>query len=254
MKTERIGDIPILWKAPSKITNNLKLVIWLPGFTEAKEDTQVYLSELVDAGYVALSFDPLDHGERRCPDNGEELTPESGRFRVPETGLLYRHFWSIEAETAEEIPLVIDWAIADLGVSERVGIGGKSMGGDIAVVAAALDRRIKAVAACIATPDWLKPGSIYELSAPNPKIQDQYERFNPLTNLDRYAHCPAITFQCGGADTMVPPDGAKRFVDSLGGIYSDQPEKISYCLHQDIEHELTDAMWHNSLAWLKRFL
>ena len=253
MQTTIVSDIPILWEAPGK-TAERKLVIWLPGFTDGKESTRDYLTQLAAVGFYALSLDPVDHGIRSYQADEEELDPTSGRFRDPATGRIYRHFWSIEAETAAEVPTVIDWAIAELGVSSTVGMGGKSMGGDIAVVAAGIDRRIAAVAACIATPDWLKPGSIYKLSAPNAEIQTQYECHNPLTNLDRYQHCPAISFQCAEGDSIVPPDGAVRFAKMLNATYQDCADRLEVVLHDGIEHELTDTMWQNSLHWFTHFL
>ena len=253
MKTDKIGAIPILWSLPKHNAETPHLVIWLPGFTETKECTREYLSQLAANGFVALSFDPVDHGERSYEADDEELTPESGRFRNPETGHIYRHFWSIEAETAEEVLMVIDWAVDNLGVSEAVGVGGKSMGGDIAIVAAALDKRIKAVAACISTPEWLKPGSIYELNAPNAAIQAQYDRLNPMTNLNKYAHCPAISFQCGQVDEIVPPNCAQTFVDALSKTYHDKPDRIAYTVHDGIGHELIDAMWQNAVDWLTHY-
>jgi hypothetical protein len=209
---------------------------------------------LAGAGFVALSFDPVDHGERSVRADEQELDPASGRFRDPATGHIYRHFWSIEAETAQELSVVIDWAIAELGILSEVGVGGKSMGGDVAVVAAGLDERIVAVAACIATADWLKPGSIYRLSAPNAKIQAQYERNNPLTNLDHYRHCPALSFQCVTADPIVPPDGAARFVKALAPLYQGCLDRLELVLHEGVEHELTDPMWRNVQEWFLRFM
>jgi uncharacterized protein len=247
-----VSGIPVLWEEPPQ-ENKQRLVIWLPGLTDSKEGMHHYLKELASAGYVVVSFDPVDHGERsrfdEIPNNAND-----GSFRAEIDGKTYRHFWSILAETTEETSVIIDWAIAELGVTAPVGVGGKSMGGDIAVAAAGHDQRILVVAACIATPDWLKPGSIYQLSAPNDKIQAQYERYNPLTNLSHYQHQPAIFFQCGAEDTMVPPDGATRFVEKLRSLYQDSPERLEVVLEKGVGHDLTETMWSNSLAWFKPFL
>lgn len=253
MQTGRVAGIPVLWKEPGASTAQ-KMVIWLPGFTDAKESTSANLSDLAAAGFVALSFDPVDHGERSHRTKRVIVDPTNGRFRSETDGKLYRHYWSIVAETAEEVSLIIDWAVDKLGVAPAVGIGGKSMGGDIAVTAAGLEPRIVAVAACIATADWRKPGSIYQLSAPNPIIQAQYERYNPLTNLARYQHCPAISFQCRADDPIVPADGAVRFVQALTPTYATCPEQLDVVLEEGDVHQLTLTMWQNSLQWFRRFL
>jgi uncharacterized protein len=252
MPQTTVSGIPVLWEEPTE-EGQRRLVIWLPGLTDSKESMHGYLKELASAGYVALSFDPVDHGERSRFDE-IPVDANDGSFRAEIDGKTYRHFWSILAETVEETSRVIDWAIAELGVASTVSVGGKSMGGDIAVAAAGHDRRITVVVACIATPDWLKPGSIYKLSAPNDKVQQQYERYNPLTNLSHYQHRPAITFQCAAEDTMVPPDGAARFVEKLRSLYENTPEKLELVLEKGAGHELTETMWRNALAWFRRFL
>lgn len=111
-----------------------------------------------------------------------------------------------------------------------------------------------AVAACIATADWLKPGSIYQLSAPNPIVQAQYERYKPLTNLARYQHCPAISFQCVTEDPIEPFDGAVRFIQALTPAYATCPEKLAVVLDAGSVHQETPTMWQNSLQWFKRHL
>jgi cephalosporin-C deacetylase-like acetyl esterase len=54
---------------------------------------------------------------------------------------------------------VIDWALEQYGVSAEVGMYGISMGGDISVAAAGLDKRIVLAVPAIATTDWLRPGT-----------------------------------------------------------------------------------------------
>jgi len=213
-----------------------------------------YLRELAAAGYVAVSFDPVDHGERSRISDQDLIDSSDGSFRIPETGHVYRHFWSIVAETAEEVPAIIDWAVAELGVAPTVGMGGISMGGNITVAAAALDRRIGVVATAIAEADWLRPGSTIPVSVPNAYIQSHYDRYNPLTNLAHYRHCPAMLFSCGAEDTMIPPGGAQRFVRALAATYAACPEKLELVLEDGVEHVFTKTMWRRSLGWFERFL
>jgi dienelactone hydrolase len=253
MPTSRIGDIPVLWEEPDA-SGSRRLVIWLPGFTSRKEDVHRYLRELAEAGYVALSLDPVDHGERSRTAAGEEFPPDSGAFRDPATGRAYRHYWSIMAETVEEVPAVIDWASAELGAEPRVGIGGISMGGTIAIVAAGLDERIATVAAGIAEGDWHRIGAMYPLSAPNAYVQSCYDRSNPLSNSARYLRRPAISFQLGAEDRMIPPSSAQRFVEALAPIYAASPERLEVVVEEGVGHEFTEGMWRRSLEWLRRFL
>ena len=246
MHAGRAGDIPLVWVAPEE-TAERTLVIWLPGFSGTKEMMQPYLSDLAAAGFVGLSFDPREHGERRIE------TQEALVKRV--RGNIRRHFWPILAHTAEEVPQVLDWAVRHLGVAEAAGMGGISAGGDTSVAATAIDPRIAAVVAAIATADWLRPGSFEPPGAPDATAQACYERCNPLTNLASYRHTPAISFQNGARDQQVPPDGSQRFVAALREeLYAHCPERLDVTLHDGVAHEFNDAGWANALAWFRRHL
>jgi dienelactone hydrolase len=253
MPTITVAGIPVLWEEPAQ-TERRKLVVWLPGFTSDKDGVREYLRDLAAAGYVAVSFDPVDHGERSRRSDQELVDSSDGSFRIPESGQVYRHFWSIVAETAAETPAIIDWAVAELGVAPVVGMGGISMGGNITLAAAALDRRIGVVAAGIAEADWLRPGSTIPISAPNAYVQAHYDRYNPLTNLARYQHCPAMLLSCGAVDPLIPPGGAQRFVRALAATYADCPEKLELVLEDGVGHIFTETMWRRSLSWFERFL
>jgi len=239
-----IAGIPLLWAAPTVPSN--KLVIWLPGFSGSKEGVQENLLDLAQAGFWGLSFDPVQHGERLIASLDELRTRVRGNIR--------RYFWPILAQTAEETSTVIDWAQHEFGVS-RVGMGGISMGGDIAVAAAGADARIGAVAACIATADWLRPGSFEPPGEPDGVAQSAYDRRNPLTHVADYHTCPAITFQCGAQDQQVPPDGAQRFVDLLRStLYTEQPDRLAVFLQPDTAHKFTSLMWTNACNWFRKYM
>jgi len=240
-----VEGIPILVIAP-KETKARPLVIWLTGFSGQKESVEAHLREFAKQGFLALSFDPHQHGERRIESREELVKRVRGNIR--------RHFWPILARTAEETPKVIDWAIKTLGVRPEVGMGGISMGGDIAVAAAGVDRRISVVSACIATPDWLRPGSFEPPGEPDTAAQADYDRRNPLTHLQLYAHRPAIAFQSGAADKQVPPDGGTRFVTALKPLYAEVAERLVVNLEPDVPHRFTPRMLDNSIQWFAKHL
>lgn len=240
-----VAELPLIWVEPTTVAPR-KLVIWLTGFSGHKEALQENLFDLARHGFVGLSFDPFQHGERRIEPNEQLRTRVRGNIR--------RYFWPILAQTAEETPIIIDWAIKELGVASQVGMGGISMGGDISVAAAGLEHRITTVAAAVATPDWLRPGSFEPQGAPDALAQACYERCNPLTHLVNYAHTPAITFQCGAEDQQVPPDGAQRFAAALQATYAQCPERLEVYLQPATVHKFTPEMWQNSLSWFARYL
>lgn len=241
----KVDDIPILVVTPEE-TKGRTLIIWLTGFSGSKESVEAHLKEFAKRGFVGLSFDPYQHGERRIEPNQELSTRVRGNIR--------RYFWPILAKTAEETPKVIDWAIKTLKVRKEVGMGGISMGGDISVAAASVDKRIKAVSACVATPDWMRPGSFEPPGEPDAAAQADYDRRNPLTHTDAYAHRPAIAFQSGADDKQVPPDGGTRFVAALKPLYGKQVDRLAVNLQPNTPHSFTPLMLENSIAWFQKYL
>ena len=76
-----------------------------------------------------------------------------------------------------------------------------------------------------------------------------------LADLAAYRHTPAISFQNGGEDRQVPPDGSQRFVAALRRqVYARCPERLDVTLHDGVAHEFTDAGWANALVWFRRHL
>lgn len=236
-----VHHIPVVWLEPEVAGSSRHLVIWLPGFGGTKEAVEPQLRDLAAAGFIALSFDPWQHGERLAATQDELVQRILGNIRS--------HFWPILAQTALETARVIDWAIEELDVDGKVGIGGISMGGDIAVAAAGVDNRIVAVAPCIATADWMRPGSFEPPGSPDTYARRLYELLNPLTNTQNYAHAPAINFQSGADDRQVPPDGGQRFVEALKILHPCHTDKFDVTLHPNTSHHFSDGMWRNCLAW-----
>src|SRR5512136_348256 len=142
-----IDHIPALWIEPAQTAR--RLALWLPWFTGDKETTRPYLTQLARSGFVAVSFDPWEHGERARETTAALEARVFGHYR--------RHMWPILAHTTEDVLRVIDWAVQRFGASD-VCAGGISMGGNVAVAAAGLDQRIRRVAALCATPDWQLAG------------------------------------------------------------------------------------------------
>jgi hypothetical protein len=248
LQRDRVGNVPVAWLEPKGYRGSRTLVIWIPGFSGSKEDMEPYLTDLTSVGFLALSFDPHQHGERMVDPSREVF---GNRVR----GNLRRYFWPILAETAKDASTVVDWAVKHLGVREVAGMGGISAGGDASVVASRINRDIAVIATGLATADWLRPGSFEPPGKADAKAQDYYDQYNPLTNLESYRHTPAINFQVGAIDEQCPPDGARRFVEALrNDIYKDCPERLEVESHQGITHEFTDEEWQNCLDWFLKYL
>lgn len=248
-----IDHIPVIWFEPEVQSQKRRLILFIPPFSGTKEGMIPYLQDLAKAGFVALSLDPWQHGERGTESRQEIAERVFGNFR--------RYMWPILGQTTLDVLRVIDWAIVTLDVEPHISIAGLSMGGDIAVAAAGLDSRIERVLAIIATPDWLRPGmqdlfrpgTLLPPGTPDAYAHYFYDHLNPLTHLAAFAHGPAISFICGEQDTHVPPDGALRFQEALRAVSPPAAERVQVSLLAGRGHtgfRDTQPWWQDGLAWL----
>lgn len=247
-----VGHIPVRWVQPAPRRPRAPLALWLPHLTGTKEDYLPVLQQLAEAGFVAVSLDPWQHGERGT-ESGEQIAGRVfGDFR--------RQMWPILGQTTLDCLRALDWAMAEFDTGPEVVAGGVSMGGDIAVALAGIDQRVTRVAAIVATPDWTRPGMRDLMDPARLLPQGQadayaqwfYDRLDPLTHLDAYAHGPAITFECGADDTHVPPDGALRFRDALREAHPRLAERVRVNLHPGIGHidgAQSPRLIQNCLTW-----
>src|SRR5215204_3918657 len=190
--TNRVGDasralvdhIPVVWVEPTPRQPEAPLSLWLHPLSRTKEDAVPFLQELAGAGFIAVSLDAWQHGQRGTESGDRILERVFGGFR--------RHMWPILGQTTLDALRVIDWAIAELGAGPEVVAGGVSMGGDVAVVLAGVDEQ---VAAIVSTPDWTRPG-MRDLADPSSVLPQGkadayarwfYERLDPLAHVEAYA-------------------------------------------------------------------
>lgn len=229
-ETRRLGAAPALIARPSSARLPLPTVLWFHGFTVDKETHRTELATLAEAGFLAVGIDAAGHGERRLADFEE-------RFSGPkeETD---REIFALVAETAAEVPEILDLLCgAGLTDEARIGVAGISMGGMITYGAMALDPRIRAAVALLATPEWPHPASPHR----------QVDRFFPAALL-------SIT---GERDENVPPAAARAFHAELEGRYRQHPERLRYLEIEGSPHMMTAEGWERSIretiAWLSRF-
>lgn len=251
--TARVAGIPVFYLEPSAAVagGGRRLAIWLPGFSGTKESQLPQLQDLAADGFVAMSFDMAQHGERLVDADAEALVT-----RVRSN--LRTYFWEILDQSAREFTTLIDWAVAELGVEPVVAVGGNSAGGDTALAAAGLDPRIAAVATCVATPDWKRPGSWEPPGAPDAHSQMCYDRACPIVNIEPFlTRKPAVSFHCGADDDQVPSEAAVRFREALLPAYiaSGARNRVQVQLHDGLGHggEVLAAAWPAVRRFLSLF-
>lgn len=225
-----------------------RLVAWLPGGIGGMNAASRELEALAEEGFVAVSFDSWRRGTRAREAMNVFFPRSMADFA--------RVVWPIIGNAALETLRVLDWAAREFHLAPPFFVGGHALGGDAAVAAAGLDPRIGCVAAITATPDWTRPGMHADgqpvgVGEPDAYARWFYERMDPVTHPDAYAHRPAIAFECGERDDHVPADAALRFRSVLAPVYGEAQDRLRVIRHPGAGHEYTPEMWQNCLAWFR---
>ncbi|MEM2094846.1 MAG: alpha/beta fold hydrolase, partial [Candidatus Bathyarchaeia archaeon] len=165
------------------------MVVYVHGAFLWKEYDLGLLLRMVDRGLNVLSIDAARHGKReRFTARGLLQLFKEAVESFPTVQI------SVFVETAKDLPVVIDYLEFEEGI-EQVGVAGYSMGGFIALAAASLDKRIRAVASFGAGGDWrflFERSSFPKLMGFNTvtgKLEDStlelISKWDPIERIDR---------------------------------------------------------------------
>ncbi len=253
IKKAIIDGIPVVYLEPTTEVKERKLAIFLGGLGMNKELLGKQLSDIAGKGYVALSFDLYKHGDREN-GNSQEIAPlVFSNFR--------RYGWVVLGQTVIDAERVIDWAIENLNVIPEIYMGGFSMGGDIAIAAAGLDKRIVRVAPVITTPDWMRPGmkkddgELMDTGKADSYSKFYFDNIDPFTNIKRYIDSPPMRLVLGREDDHIPPENAERFRNELSKIAPEAASRIEivYVEGPNANHKevimRNDEWWPSLLEW-----
>jgi len=207
-------------------------VLFYHGFGGTKERSDSYLTALAEAGLLAVGLDAVGHGERRYPDFDVIFNDER---------------WDTEYEATETdfLQLIDDTAADDLidrGLArpDRVGVGGRSLGGNVAYAAVLADPRVRAAASVVGSPEWTLPRA-----------------HSPHHHPDRFFPA-AVLSQAAELDEYVPAGPIRDFHATLSPWYGGEPDKISYIEYPGVGHFLTPELNAESgrrvAAWFQRWL
>jgi uncharacterized protein len=213
-------------------------VLLYHGFGGSRERVGYYARALADAGFLAVSVDAVGHGDRRLPGFDVVFSDErwDREFEATETDFL-----RLIDDTAAEVPSIIDdLAARGLALDGRVGIGGRSLGGNVCYAAVLADDRVVAAAPVVGSPEWTLP------RAHSPHLHP--ERFFPA----------AVLTQAAELDEHCPPGPIRTFHARLAPFYEREPDRIEYVEYPGVGHFLTpqlnDQTCRRMVAWFRRWL
>lgn len=249
-----VDAIPILHVPAHSEVDRHQLALFLPYLGGSKETVVPQLVHLAARGFHALSFDPWRLGGR-APVDGTSVDRALSHFR--------RDVWPILGQSTLDGVHILDWAVERFDVDpENIVVGGLSMGGDISIALAGIDRRVQRVATVAASPDWTRPGmrsfdpdeAVIDQGQPSAYGAWLYGELDPLTHAHRFAHSPAIAFELGAIDTHIPPTAAFAFRDALQWAAPAAASRLRLTVHASLDHLgiLSDEKTLSSaLSWME---
>ena len=195
-----------------------------------------------DAGYALIFADHYNEGARR-DKVAEPVSNRSGWTKCQKN-----LFWRAIHRTAQDVPRLVDFALATYGANVKVVAYGASMGGDIFLTSLQHEARLTAIVLERATPNWLRPDSIENVLGECAAGDAIYEDHSPCNQIETYvAHPTAIFFICGESDQHVPRQSAAAFVATLRERRTDQGDR-------DLEHHRLQLLVMPSGGWCGHIL
>ena len=229
------------------------IVLWMSHLGGSAEQTLPMLERFAAAGHPAVSFDAVGHGRRGSGDPRAFASGVLAEYR--------RRMWPILGQTTLEAMRVLTWAQERTGAPGEARAGGVSMGGDVAVALAGIDRRVRRVATVGSSPDWSRPGmrDLRDSTRPigqgraDPYAQWFADQLDPMRHLKRYRDGAPIDFELGGADHHIPKENAQAFVHALVETHAVPAVTLRLSVHPGLDHfgvtRSADAL-ESAVRWL----
>lgn len=267
----RIQGIPVLTFAP-EYAHRLPLVIFVHGFTGAKEQHVEVGYRLAEAGFFAVLPDADRHGERLAPPINNLSSPD--RSYVYPQGTGFDTFF-VMCECAEQTARDIDTLIAHFSAdprvnTSRVGVSGFSMGGFATYFAIANNPHITAAVPIGAYPsltqrwaDLVQEATSYEewmndmdrLHDEVTRRREWYRSIDPYEKMKDTFDRPLLMIN-GDVDTdspkfySIPLFAALRPRYRAAGI----AEKLRLRIVDGVSHQLTPEIVGEMIAWFRKYL
>ncbi|WP_318615895.1 prolyl oligopeptidase family serine peptidase [Sporosarcina sp. YIM B06819] len=244
---EKWGHIPLLHIVEEKFQDKqVPVVIFLHGFTSAKEHNLHYAHNIAKKGIRVLLPDAHLHGAR-----DEKLDEAQLSLR----------FWEIVLASIEEVGLLREELVnRKLITTEKVGVGGTSMGGITTL-------------GCLAVYEWIDVATVmmgaagfvqlaeaqmaqFERQGFKLPISDEEKRaiLHTLSTFDLTRHAATLNnrpiyFWHGKQDTVVPYAPTYQFYEVVKKDYADKPERIEFVSDDTAGHAVSRTGMLRAADW-----
>jgi dipeptidyl aminopeptidase/acylaminoacyl peptidase len=145
----------------------------------------------------------------------------------------------------------------------RIGVMGVSMGGFITLVAAFLEKRIKAAASVIGAANFplfvermvslkVLPFKEKPMLQPDEETKKLYLNYDPLNNLEKFP--PTALLLIGGLlDEFIPKEGIEALYEALKPYYGTHKNRLKMKFF-DAGHSYTPEMEAEVIKWFREHL
>nr|WP_225942035.1 prolyl oligopeptidase family serine peptidase [Sporosarcina limicola] len=246
------GNVPLLHIVGEDLKDKqVPVIIFLHGFTSAKEHNLHYAYNMANKGLRVLLPDAHLHGARH--ENLDDVQ-------------LSLRFWEIVLTSIEEVRFMHQ-ELKERGIlaEGNIGLGGTSMGGITTFGCLTAYKWIDAAAIMMGAPGFVQLAKAqmaqferrgFELPI---TAEEKQSLLNALALFDLTKHPGSLDkrpvyFWHGQQDTMVPYDPTFNFYKVVKKDYADVPERIEFDSEENAGHSVTRAGMLKSAEWLARHL
>jgi uncharacterized protein len=248
-----ISNIPCLHVVKHSLKHEKSpIVIFIHGYTSAKEHNLHYAYILAEAGIRVVLPDTIYHGER------EESISEMDKNMK---------FWEIVIHTIYEIAAIKDHFIHQELVDEgRIGLAGTSMGGIITLGALTQYNWIQAAVCLMGNPYYEKFAVMQvehfkkmgiQLPLSDDELKENIQSLRPydLSLAPEKTAGRPIMFWHGEKDEVVPFIHTYRFYENvLKPLYSNNEENLRFIRDPKAGHKVTREGLLATVDWFKKNL
>ncbi|MBA2874897.1 alpha/beta fold hydrolase [Thermaerobacillus caldiproteolyticus] len=247
IENEKIAQIPVLHVVKEeKKQEPLPLIIFVHGFTSAKEHNLHFGYLLAEAGYRVILPDVLYHGERE-----KNLTEKQ----------LQLSFWNIVVRTIAEIEQIKEELNRrHLIEADRIGVAGTSMGGIVTFGALATYSWIKAAVSLMGNPCYeaffdaqIAMAKKMRISIPftDEQLQKEKERlakYDLSLHPEKLQGRPLMIWH-GVRDQVVPYQYTYEFYEQIKPLYQGNEERVKGIFDDKAGHKVTREAFLETVKW-----
>lgn len=247
-KVDQIPVLHIVKKDRQK--ERLPLIIFLHGFTSAKENNLHYAYLLAKKDFRVILPEANYHGER-----SQQLTEQQLDFK----------FWKIVIQTIKELNEIKQFSESKFLIDEdRIGVVGTSMGGIITLGALTQYEWIKSAVSLMGVPAYqdFARHQLDDLKEQNQTVDINSGEveiiFNKLAKYDLSLNPQKLgnrnlLFWHGKQDEVVPYELAYQFYENVKNM-EDLKGKIKFIIDENAEHKVTQAGIKSTVNWFVKTL